>query len=284
MRAYAEIIPIYERRLAERPDSTYFVPLANAYRAVGRHLQAVETLKQGLELHPDYLGARAALAAAYHGAGLYEEAEEEARGVLAAQPENLLARRLLIAYHRERGRLEEALDETRQLIRLAPEDMRPQAVLEELEGLLARQAEEAVATEVPPAEEPPAEPTEPEPTETLAELYAEQGYLEEAIAVYHSLLEKEPESEPLRRRLEALEAELAASKPPEPVLATEEAAEEEALAALVDDDAAVEEIHGLFPSEPPEEEEDDPTAHVIATLEGWLDSLERSGGSPPAGR
>ncbi|MDV2496031.1 MAG: tetratricopeptide repeat protein [bacterium] len=283
MRDYAEIIPIYEQRWAEQPDSTYFVPLANAYRAVGRSQQAVETLKEGLERHPDYLSARGALAAAYHSAGLTTEAEEEAQRVLAAQPENLLVRRLLVACHRERGRLEEALDETRQLLRLAPDDTRIQATLEELEALLDQDAKEAVA-EAPPAEPTPAEaptekPTEPEPTETLAELYANQGHLEEAIAVYHSLLEKEPENERFLQRLEALQGELVPSG-----LAL--AAPEEALAALVDDEAAVEEIHRLFPYEQPPEphEEDDPNAHVIATLEGWLDALEQRRGSQPAGR
>lgn len=279
MRDPTEIIPIYKRRWAERPNSTYFVPLANAYRAAGRHQRAIEVLKQGLERHPDYLGARAALAAAYHGAGLHEEAEEEARGVLAAQPENILARRLLVGCHRERGRLEEALAETKQLARLAPEDMFLQAGLEELESLLSKEAEETVSAEAPPAKASPAEPTEPEPTETLAEIYAEQGHLEEAIAVYHNLLEQEPENERFRQRFEALRGEPAAS---EPTLAAQESAEE-ALAALVDDEAAVEEIHSLFSSEPPAEphQEDDPPANVIATLEGWLDSLERSRGSPP---
>lgn len=287
MRDYAEIIPIYEQRWAEQPDSTYFVPLANAYRAVGRSQQAVETLKEGLERHPDYLSARGALAAAYHSAGLTTEAEEEAQRVLAAQPENLLVRRLLVACHRERGRLEEALDETRQLLRLAPDDTRIQATLEELEALLDQDAKEAVA-EAPPAEPTPAEaptekPTEPEPTETLAELYANQGHLEEAIAVYHSLLEKEPENERFLQRLEALQGELV---PSGLALAAEEEAPEAALAALVDDEAAVEEIHRLFPYEQPPEphEEDDPNAHVIATLEGWLDALEQRRGSQPAGR
>ena len=290
MRDYAEIIPIYEQRWAEQPDSTYFVPLANAYRAVGRSQQAIETLKEGLERHPDYLSARGALAAAYHSAGLTTEAEEEAQRVLAAQPENLLVRRLLVACHRERGRLGEALAETRQILRLAPDDTRIQATLEELEALLDQDAKEAVA-EAPPAEPTPAEapteePTEPEPTETLAELYANQGHLEEAIAVYHSLLEKEPENERLHQRLEALQGELAPPAPPEPALAAEEEAPEEALAVLVDDEAAIEEIHSLFPSEQPPEphEEDDPNAHVIATLEGWLGSLERRRGSQPAGR
>ena len=277
MRDYTEIIPIYEQRWAEQPNSTYFVPLANAYRAVGRSQQAVETLKEGLERHPDYLSARGALAAAYHSAGLTTEAEEEAQRVLAAQPENLLVRRLLVACHRERGRLEEALDETKQLLPLAPDDTRIQATLEELEALLDQDAKEAVA------EAPTEKPTEPEPTETLAELYANQGHLEEAIAVYHSLLEKEPENERFLQRLEALKGELV---PSDLALVAEEEAPEEALAALVDDEAAVEEIHSLFPSEQPPEphKEDDPNAHVIATLEGWLDTLEQRRGSKPAGR
>ncbi|MFQ6671738.1 MAG: tetratricopeptide repeat protein, partial [Candidatus Tectimicrobiota bacterium] len=82
MSNYAEIIPIYEQRWAERPDSYYFIPLANAYRAAGQPHQAIGVLQQGLERHPDSLSGRAALAAAYLEAGLHTGAEEEAQRIL----------------------------------------------------------------------------------------------------------------------------------------------------------------------------------------------------------
>jgi tetratricopeptide (TPR) repeat protein len=51
------------------------------------------------------------------------------------------------------------------------------------------------------AEEPPA----PFVTETMAELYLQQGFDEEALAIYRQLLAQNPDDDTLRRRVEALE-------------------------------------------------------------------------------
>lgn len=227
MRAYDEILPVYEQRWAERPDSYYFVPLANALRALGQPQRAIETLKQGLERYPDYPGARAALALAYFDSGLHMEAEEEAKRVMSAQPENLLVGRLLVACHREAGRLGEAMAETKRLLELAPEDENLKKTLQGLEEKLPKESEEVSAASTAQEVESAHPVTGPD----------------------------------------------------------EEEASEEGLAAMVYDSAAVEEIHGLFPTEPTSEPiEEDRTAHVIATLEGWLDESERRRSLPPADR
>jgi hypothetical protein len=54
----------------------------------------------------------------------------------------------------------------------------------------------------PPA---PVQPTTPFVTETLAELYLQQGFREEALAIYRQLAERSPGDEALRRRIESLE-------------------------------------------------------------------------------
>jgi hypothetical protein len=43
-------------------------------------------------------------------------------------------------------------------------------------------------------------------TETLAELYLQQGFREEALAIYRQLVERDPGDDALRRRVEAIEA------------------------------------------------------------------------------
>lgn len=398
MRDFSEIIPIYERRWADEPASCYFLPLANAYRAVGQPTRAIEVLQEGLERHPELHSARAALAAAYLDAELTEEAEEEAKRVLAAQPENLFIRRLLVDCYRESGRPEEALSQMKELLEIAPEDKRLQATLQALEGYMAQEAEEVLAEGEAPVEEPavveeeeaspkdfsevlaevgtpeeelgevvaeedeilledvvleeepaevveeekrppegleegleeeparepqeslagdeepleglaeppgeeeeaPAEEpvgvsqeepgaegrAEPQPTATLAELYAMQGHLEDASAVYRQLLEREPDNESYRLRLEAIEAELAASENAEERPVPEETAEQgepeaSGLEHIVNDSDAVREIHSLFPPEPAPEGV--PREHVISSLEGWLAAIKRrSGPEPPA--
>lgn len=58
------------------------------------------------------------------------------------------------------------------------------------------------AFNAPVSEEPPA----PFVTETMAELYLQQGFDEEALAIYRQLLAQDPADDTLRARVEALEA------------------------------------------------------------------------------
>jgi tetratricopeptide (TPR) repeat protein len=258
--SYRDIIPLYEKRWAEKPGSLYFLPLANAYRALGNPNKAIALLKQGLSLHPDHPSARACLALAYHEAGMTEEAQKEAQEVLARRPDNLLARRLLAECYRAAGRVEDALAELKQLLELAPQDERIAQALESLEQEVAKEAAEIEAEERPAQKEAPL--TDLEPTEELAELYLSQGLLDDALAVYRALHAQDPTNERLQKQIEALEVQKAARPPDEP------------LEALVEDIQAVEEIQDLFSAEP-EPPKETPEARVISTLEEWLKVLER---------
>jgi hypothetical protein len=50
---------------------------------------------------------------------------------------------------------------------------------------------------------------------TLAELYFKQGFAEKAVEVYRQLIEREPENERLRRRLDELQ-DIRPAPPPAP--------------------------------------------------------------------
>lgn len=256
MRDYSDIIPIYEQRWADKPDSYYFLPLANAYRAVGQPDRAIEVLSKGLERHPDYHSGRAALAVAYLDAELHEEAIEEAKSVLAAQPENLLTRRLLVECYREAGQVEEALAEMKHLLELAPADDRLQGALQAMEGYLAEEAEEAVAEAEAPAEESAlAEVEEVVPIEDFAEVLEEmeeepaEAAQEDEEPRAEDLVEEEPQpEEPPKAEVEVEEGE------PVEVAAEEEPPEEEPQEAVLEEEREEPHLEAVDEEAPPEEE------------------------------
>jgi len=64
---------------------------------------------------------------------------------------------------------------------------------------------------------PPAQPALPFVTETLAELYLNQGFREEALVIYRQLAERNPDDETFKRRIESIEQSQA--EPVEPAAA-----------------------------------------------------------------
>lgn len=65
-------------------------------------------------------------------------------------------------------------------------------------------------------------PTPPAPfvTETLAELYLQQGFRDEALAIYRQLAERDPSDETLKDRIAAIEKPVVVEEPPAPVAQT----------------------------------------------------------------
>jgi len=140
-----------ERRLADDPTSTLFLPLGEAYRAAGRSADAERTLRAGLDRHPDHGAARAALGRVLLESGRTDAAVLLLEAALAVAPDNVLARRLL--------------DKVRAA---SPPDWRP----------AEPPAAEAGRVETTPS------PTDELSTVTLAELYLQQGDRERALEIY----------------------------------------------------------------------------------------------------
>jgi len=55
----------YTEQLAQDPRSRVFVPLADAYRQLGRCEEAIAVAQEGLKNHPTYVSGKIALARAY---------------------------------------------------------------------------------------------------------------------------------------------------------------------------------------------------------------------------
>src|SRR5690348_13618876 len=110
------------RRVQSDPASIAFAALAEEYRRMGRHEEAIETCRTGLQRHPSYLSARVTLGRALIELGNYDAAREELSYVLRAAPENLAAIRGLAEIHHRRGQLPEALEQYKSALQIARHD------------------------------------------------------------------------------------------------------------------------------------------------------------------
>lgn len=85
------------------PASIAFAALAEEFRRMGRHEEAIQTCRAGLQRHPAYLSARVTLGRALIETGDYDAAREELETVLRSAPENLAAIRGLAQIHERLG-------------------------------------------------------------------------------------------------------------------------------------------------------------------------------------
>ncbi len=209
-----------------------FIRLAEAYLAVGRGADAIDLCRAGLAIHPRSIDGRHLLARALISQGDAEAAEKtllEAVEDLVEKAEVLgtLAR----LYDRE-GQDDKARLTAAAYLALNPDD-------DEVRGILAEPDEPTGPEPTTPSR------AEPPPTATLAELYFQQGHLDQAKEMYRRLLAAEPDNETYRFRL--VELELGQTIP-----GSEAPPEVEALSQL-----------------PPEVKNE-----VIKALEGWLEKAK----------
>lgn len=127
------IIYDYLRKYQEDPTSRIFAPLAEAYRKAGLIDEAIEIAKEGLQVHPSFIGGRVALARALFDKGSYEEVLNELAPVVRDVPDNLVAQRLLAESCLMLGRLAEALGAYKMLLYFTPGDQEIARLVQELE-------------------------------------------------------------------------------------------------------------------------------------------------------
>lgn len=217
MPAPSEEIERHAARWARDPKSRAFAQLADAYRKEGFLDEAIEICLQGLKDHPTYVSARVVLGRAYLEKGELDRAEGEFLKVIELDSENLLAHRLLGEIYLQQGRQAEARKCYDEVLRLNPFDREVKELLHTLPpaptpsltgpepGPKEVQPEEESAGGVLEGSRDPQDALEGIPlSETLADLYIQQGLLEEAAHLYRKLLEEDPSKEYLKRKLEAL--------------------------------------------------------------------------------
>ncbi|HEX8694331.1 MAG TPA: tetratricopeptide repeat protein [Longimicrobium sp.] len=131
MSASPQQVRQWSEEVAADPGSRAFLPLAEHYRAAGRHDAALRLVVRGLERHPYDVEAHHLLGLLYRDAGDLVRAEDEWGTAVALAPEHLAARRELGLFYYARGDWEQAvrhLDRARELdvmddeVRLALEE------------------------------------------------------------------------------------------------------------------------------------------------------------------
>ena len=134
-----------QRKHAQYPEGRYFVPLANARRKAGDLHKAETLLREGMEIHPEYLSAYIVLGRCLEDRGDAAEAEEQFRRVLSRDPQNLVALQHLGEIAARDGRREDAARWYHELIGADPMNDGARARLAELEA----EEPEAVSSETP---------------------------------------------------------------------------------------------------------------------------------------
>jgi tetratricopeptide (TPR) repeat protein len=129
------------RRVQNDPASIAFAQLAEECRRLGRHQEAIDICRDGLNRHPGYLSARVTLGRSLLHLGQLDEAERELETVLQGAPENLAALRAMGDIYRRRDDIPQALAQYRAALRLAPGDPELERGIEELSEALTRSRE-----------------------------------------------------------------------------------------------------------------------------------------------
>jgi predicted Zn-dependent protease len=128
------MIHSYLKKYQDDPTSRVFAPLAEAYRKAGLTDEAIEIAREGLRVHPHFVGGRVALARALFDKDLFEEVAKELALVVQDAPDNLVAQRLLGESCLMLGRVAEALDAYKMLLFFSPHDPETAQIVLELEA------------------------------------------------------------------------------------------------------------------------------------------------------
>ena len=123
----------YLKKWQDDPTSRVFAPLAEAYRKVGMIDEAIEIAREGLRVHPSFVGGRVSLARALFEKKLYADVCAELQSIIHEVPDNVVAQRLFADSCMMLGRVAEALSGYKMLLYLTPTDAEIAKIVHELE-------------------------------------------------------------------------------------------------------------------------------------------------------
>jgi len=194
----------YTKKLSQNPESLVFVPLAESYRKSGMLDEAIETCLKGLQVHPTYMSARMVLGRTYMEKEMHEEAATEFQKVSAADVNNIMAHSLLGQLNIKQGKFTQAIEEFQKVLTLSPDDANAQQLLKQaLEQ--AKHRGPVRAESAPEAPSGSANVPDAKNDMSRAEALTKQGDIENAIKIYHLILEADPENLVVRQKLKDLE-------------------------------------------------------------------------------
>jgi tetratricopeptide (TPR) repeat protein len=219
----ANIDDLYTRILADGPSPKTLFHLLSRLKREGQLRRVIQESLKALNAYPNDIHIRRLLAETYFEAGLVSQAEAELERVSALIGDFTDTYKLQAQIYMKQKRQQEATRSLELYLAHRPDD---QDALDFLKTLTPEQ-ETPVQDLQPPVEEIPAEPEEQEivqgvpaaeveppeiATPTLAQIYFEQGQIEEAINTYEMIIAQDPEDESSKRRLEELQTMIAEEK------------------------------------------------------------------------
>jgi len=205
-------ISSYLQIVKQDPHSTAFVPLAEAYRQLGLLDDALETARMGTDMLPNFSPGFTTLGRVLAHMGRTDEAMSAFKKALAIDRQSQSALVGLARLHLVRGERAQARIILDQAVQAHPDDPLIRNMLAAIDmpspwrhsspatPPTTRLVDEAVGADGG-AE---TEVSIPIPTATLAEIYAQQGLLDQAAHVYAEILRADPENVVVARRLAEL--------------------------------------------------------------------------------
>jgi tetratricopeptide (TPR) repeat protein len=212
---------LYTQILADGPSPKTLFHLLSNLKKEGQLRRVIQESLKALNAYPNDIHIRRLLAQTYFEAGLISQAEAELDKVSALigdltdtyrlqaqiymkQKRKQEAARSLELYLAHRPDDQEALDFLATLIpeEEAPAQQEPQPLMEQIP---AKAEEQEIVEDASASEEEPPEIATP----TLAEIYFQQGQIDEAINTYGIIVAQDPEDESSKRRLEELKTMIA---------------------------------------------------------------------------
>ena len=206
-----------ERRYAENPQGLTFAPLAEVHRKNGEVARALELLRAGLELHPNYIPASIVLGRCHWDLGELPAAEAAFSHVLRLDDENVIALKSLADINERLDRLGDAQRWLNRLISVDRSNEEARQQLTRIEAAKQQSSsapavpQEIAAVEAPPKAQPAAEPR----ATAAAEAKPEPPIQKPEPPIQR---EVKPESQPATAALDltAVIAEPATVQPPDP--------------------------------------------------------------------
>lgn len=162
----------------------------------------IKECQKWLKQYPDDIHLRWLLVEAYLDKGIISLADSEVESLINSINEFNRAYRLQAEVLLKQDRIEEAIQSLNLYIAHFPEDEETRAKLQELEAKIKEEVE-PVGEELVTEEAKEAEIVEVV-TPRIAEVYFEQGLIEDAIETYKKVIEKNPDDEKSKARLEEL--------------------------------------------------------------------------------
>lgn len=202
---------LFSEILDSGPSQGTLLLFLSRMKEEGQLERVIQGCQRALVLYPNDIYIRRLLAESYHEAGHPAKAENELDNVFAQIDDLASSYRLQAEIYCRQERDEEATEVLKVYLAHRPDDRDALRLMDSLAP-----SEEASAEPGPVMVEEAAPPEREElpdiATSTLAEIYLEQGQMQDAIYTYEKLLAQGHDDDKARQRLEELKERLEADK------------------------------------------------------------------------